>query len=248
MKIYCRLALSIVVMTTTTAFSQTISVTKYGGSNAQGGISIQAEYDQGPNPWCLPENVRWLQRILLKKGDGVTQKDDVPGYPSGDFIDPQPGQPGGPWDNSPWYDVTYNSAADRNSSMNQQGGKGRFMNDSPSGWGPFGPMYFCAWTAVVCIDTTTKKASYMGGFTWGFCVTATGGIVGNTVQPLLNDAATAGIFNGALGKGPAGFKEWSVMPGDPQCQLRLNAVPEPSAMLMLGGLAAGVMRRRKRAA
>lgn len=230
------------------SFAQTLKVTQFAGSTTQGGVNIQAQYDQGATPWCPDANVRWIQRIKLTKGDHTTQKDDVPGYPSGDFIDPQPTQPGGPWDNDPWYDVTYNSAADRTADTNRQGGKGKFFNDSPGGWGPFGPMYFDAWTAVVCIDTTTKKAAFMGGFTWGFCVSATGGITAIAPAALGNNAATAGIFNGALGSGPAGFKAWSVTTGDPQCQLTFSTVPEPSSFLVLAGAGLVLVSRRRRAA
>ncbi len=242
---YGPMALTIVLLQVSSA--QTLNVTQFTPSTAQGGVNIQATYDQGPSPWCPDANVRWLQRILLKKGDGTTRKDDVPGYPVGDFIDPQPTQPGGPWDNNPWYDVTYNSAADRASDTNRQGGKGKFFNDSPTGWGPFGPMYFCAWTAVVCIDTATKKASYMGGFTWGFCVSATGGVTGIAPAALSNTAATAGIFNGALGMGPASFKEWSVIPGDQNCQLTFSSVPEPASLITVAvAMGALVLRRRAR--
>lgn len=227
------------------AMAQTIKITKFTPGTPAGGLSIQAQYDQGATPWCPDANVRWLQRILLKNADG-TPKTNVPGYPKADFIDPQPTQPGGPWDNDPWYDVTYNSAADRNTDTNRQNGKGKFFNDSPGGWGPFGPMYFCAWTALVCIDDTTKKAKYMGGFTWGFCVSATGGITQITYASLGNTDGTMGIFNTALGSGPAGFKAWTIEKGDPQCQM--TVVPEPSSFVALGAAALGLVVRRRRKA
>lgn len=230
------------------SFAQTLKVTQFAGSTTQGGVNIKAEYDQGASPWCPDANVRWLQRIKLTKGDHTTQKDDVPGYPKGDFIDPQPTQAGGPWDNDPWYDVTYNSAADRNTDTNRQNGKGKFFNDSPGGWGPFGPMYFDAWTAVVCIDSTTKKATFMGGFTWGFCVSATGAITSIAPAALGNTDATAGIFNGSLGLGPDSFKAWSVGKGDAQCQLTFSSVPEPSSFVALASAGLVLVLRRRRAA
>jgi hypothetical protein len=238
--------ISIAVAAFGTAIAQTLTVTRFDVQQTRGGLTIQAEYDLGPNPCCPPERVRWLQRILLTDAAG-NRKDNVPGYPIGDFIDPQPTQPGGPWDNLPWYDVTYNTAADRNTDTNRQGGRGRFFNDSPGGWGPFGPMCFSAWTAIVCIDETTKTAEYMGGFTWGFCVAANGTISGVAPAALANNAATAAIFNGSLALGPASFREWSVRPGDPNCQLTFSAVPEPATMTAMGmAFAAMVLRRRRR--
>ncbi len=117
-----------------TAMAGAISVTQYEADQAQGGVDIQAEYDPADfEDVCPPENIRWLQRILLKDDMG-NQKNDVPGYPSGNFIDPQPNQPGGPFDNDPWYDFTYNTAADRNNNVNRQNGAGPFFIDTPGGW------------------------------------------------------------------------------------------------------------------
>lgn len=226
------------------AFAQTLKVTKWTSTQTGGGVDIQAEWDQGANPWCPDANVRWLQHVLLKNEDGTT-KNNVPGYPNGSFIDPQPTQPGGPWDNQPWYDVTYNSAANRATDTNRQNGAGKFMNDSPRGWGPFGPMYFCASTAVVCIDTTTKKATFMGGFTWGFCVSATGAIAPINPMAMANNDATMAIFNGGLQSGPASFKEWKLEKGDPQCQLTFSTVPEPGSFAAMG-LAIGALALRRR--
>lgn len=226
------------------AWAQTLNVTQFNAPAGQGGVNIQADYDLGANPWCLPTDVRWLQRILLKNPDGTTNN-GVPGYPSGDFIDPQPTQPGGPWDNNPWYDVTYNSAADRASNTNRQNGAGRFFNDSPGGWGPFGPMQFCAWTAVVCINTENNIATYMGGFTWSFSVGATGAITATAPAALGNTEATTGLFNNALQNGPAGFRAWTLNTGQADCQLTF--VPEPATMVALGlGVAALLRRRAKR--
>lgn len=226
-------------------FAQTLRVTTYGVVQNPAGANIQAEYTQGDPPWCPPERVRWLQRVHITNPDGTT-KNNVPGYPNGDFIDPQPTQPGGPWDNQPWYDVTYNSAADRNTDTNRQNGAGRFMNDSPRGWfGTWGPLCFTACTAVVCIDPATNTASFMGGFSWGFCVDGAGVVSQIAPSALANNAATMAKFNGALGTGPATFRAWTLAAGDPNCQLTFSAVPEPGTMAVLGLALLGFARRRR---
>lgn len=228
---------SIVVLASVVAQAQTLHVTKFNWSNAQGGVNIQAEFDQGPNPWCPAADVRWLQNVKIKDAAGNI-RNNVPGYPNGDFTDPLPNGPGGPWDNDPWYDVTYNSAADRNTDTNRQGGKGRFFNDSPGGWGPFGPLYFCATTAIVCIDRNNFKANMMGVFSWGFCVSATGGITPIQPMALGNTAATSGLFNSGAGLAP-----WTVQPGDNDCQLTVTTVPEPASF---AAFAVGVLLLRRK--
>lgn len=247
-----------------TVGAQTLTVTQWNTSTAQGGANIQAEYAGIPPTWCPSANVRWLQRILLKEGDGTTQKNDVPGYPSGNFIDPQPNQPGAPlWDQLPWYDVTYNTAAQRAANGPIQHGSGAFMNDSPSGWGPFGPMYFCATTAVVCIDTDMKMATLLGGFEWGFCVAANGAITPTPATPtgiaaatLRNAGAggTAAMFNtalaaGAFGAGTGAGQGWSIKPSVENCELtfRYAPVPEPATMALCGAALVAAARRRRKA-
>ncbi len=232
------------IVTVSSSWAQTLKVTRFV-DNGRGGVEIQAEYDQGKDPWCKDENVRWIQRLLLKQGDGKTEKTDVPGYPKASFIDPQPTQGGSTFDNLPWYDFTYGSAADRAANQNKLNGGGKFFNDTPAGWGPFGPMYFCAWTAVVCTDTATKKASFMGGFTWGFCVSATGAISLISTTTLGNNDDTVGIFNTALGSGPDSFKDWSLTKGDDKCQLTVTSVPEPTSLVALACAGLLVLRRRR---
>lgn len=244
MKQFRRYILAIALVShSAVAWAQTLNVTLFNAPAGQGGVNIQADWDLGSNPWCNATDVRWLQRVQLKNPDGTTNN-GVPGYPSGEFIDPLPTQPGGPWDNNPWYDVTYNTAANRASDTNRQGGAGRFYNDSPAGWGPFGPLTFCAWTAVVCINTENSIATYIGGFTWSFTVGATGGITSTAPAALSNTAATTGLFNGSLQNGPASFRSWTLNTGDPNCQLTF--VPEPASMIALGLGVAAMLRRRRR--
>lgn len=232
-------ALAILATMAEPARADLINITQYDVNQAGGGLNIQANYDlTGSGITCDPANIRWIQRILLKDGNG-NQKDNVPGYPSGNFIDPQPGQPGGPWDTLPWYDVTYNTADDRDNDVNRQNGAGAYFNDSPNGWGPFGPMSFNATTAIVCINSANCTFQILGGFTWGFSVAADQTITAiPTVIGLMNDAATRKLFNDALDLGPASFSKW-------------QAVPEPSSVLLISVGLAGmrlVRRRRGRAA
>ncbi len=231
------------------AYSQVLRITQFDVSNAQGGLNIQADYS-GIDPQCCdPANVRWLQRILLLDGNG-NRLDTVNGYPIGDFIDPQPTQPPGGWDGDPWYDVTYNSAADRATDTNRQNGAGAFFNDSPGGWRPFGPVSFLAFTAVVCINSTTKEAAFLGGFTWGFNIPAQNGNVSGILPGILgNTQATATMFNDSIALGAFANSGWRVVVGDPNCQLTVQSVPEPMTMalsLAAGGLAVRRLRARRR--
>lgn len=222
------------------ARAQSLTVSKFNWSTAQGGVNIQAEYDQGPNPCCPPENVRWIQNVKIRDAAGNI-RNDIPGYPNGDFTDPQENGPGGPWDSDPWYDVTYNSAADRSSNTNRQGGRGRYYNDSPQGWGPFGFLSFNATTALVCIDTNNFKADIMAVFSWGFTISPTGTTSPIQPSPLGNTSATSGLFNSGAGLAP-----WTVQPGDDDCQLPITAVPEPSAFAALSLGALMLLRRKAR--
>ncbi|MCB8931928.1 MAG: PEP-CTERM sorting domain-containing protein [Fimbriimonadaceae bacterium] len=248
----CALATLFVVAGTHAGFAQSLNVTQYA-THGNGGVNIQADWDLGSSTWCDPANVRWIQNIKLKNLDG-TDKNNVPGYINRpNFIDPLPDQPGGPWDTLPWYDVTYGSAADRNTNTNRiANGSGRFFNDSPAGWGPFGPMMFCAFTAVVCIDNTAKTASYMGGFSWGFTVAANGTVTAKPLLQMANNQATVDMFNTALhinttdaNYNPATFREWSMTLGDANCQLTYNPVPEPGTMALCAA-AIGVAAKRRR--
>lgn len=220
------------------ALAGSISITTYEADQAQGGVDIQAEYDPADfEEVCDPANIRWLQRILLTDENG-DQKDDVPGYPSGNFIDPQPDQPGGPFDDDPWYDITYNSAADRDSDTNRQNGAGPFFNDSPSGWGPFGPMSFSATTVLVCIDSANCTFTILEGFTWGFDVAADGTITAQElVEDITIDQDLRDLFNDALDLGPDSFSKWT-------------AVPEPSTVVLLAfaGVVAAARRARRQGA
>lgn len=217
-----------------------ITISQYDVNQAGGGVNIQANYDlTGTGITCDPANVRWLQRILLTDGTGA-QKNDVPGYPSGNFIDPQPMQGGGTFDNNPWYDFTYNTAADRTAGTNQQNGAGAFYTDSPSGWGPFKPITFSATLELVCINSADCTGVLLGGFTWGFSINMAGTVTKIPIGNAPPNDATATVFNDALQLGPKSFSKW-----------RVRSVPEPSSVALMGlGLAGAGMAaaRRRRAA
>lgn len=251
----CSIATVFVVAAAHLGVAQSLNVTQYA-THGNAGVNIQADWDLGSSTCCDPANVRWIQNIKLKNLDG-TPKNNVPGYINRpNFIDPLPDQPGGPWDTLPWYDVTYGSAADRNSNTNRiANGSGRFFNDSPGGWaGAWGALDFCAFTAVVCIDGANKTASYLGGFSWGFRVAADGTTTKFALAQMANNAATINMFNTALhinsgtsdpNYNPASFREWTMQVGDVNCQLNFNPVPEPGTMALCAA-AVGIAARRRR--
>ena len=247
------LAVLLAAFVASSASAQVITVTQFDAT--AGGVNIQAQWNLGPDPCCPPANVRWIQNIKLKNLDG-TPKNDVTGYINRpNFIDPLPDQPPGGWDALPWYDVTYNTAADRTTNTNRQNGAGAFFNDSPNGWGPFGPMDFCAFTAVVCITPSTTgaggTAKYLGGFSWGFRVAANGTVTKLALAGMPNNAATIGMFNTALQEtySPQSFKDWSMVLGDANCQLTFQPVPEPGTMaLCAAAIGIAVKRRRRKVA
>lgn len=225
--------------------SAQIAITQFQANQAGGGMNIQAHYVVPPSFCCPPERLRWFQIIQLKDGNG-NPKTIPPWYPNATFVDPQPAQPGGPWDNDPWYDVTYNSAADRTTDTNRQNGKGRFMNDSPAGWTPYGPMSFNATTLVVCIDEAAKTFRYVGGFTWGFNVAAPPANPAISLinwAPIGDSAALRNFANGALANGGGNMPQWSMVENT---ACTLNTIPEPASMAALAmGLGVVLKRRRK---
>lgn len=229
---------------TAASWAQSFNVTKYFTRNPQGGVGIEAEYDLGPD-WdcCPPEDIRWMQRIVLRDANGDV-KNNVPGYPNGDFIDPIPDQAGGPWDTLPWYDVTYTDAAH---TSGLQRGKGKYMEDYPSGWGPFGPMSFNAQTFLVCVDEDLEAFCFIAGFTWGFSVAADGTITRHGAA-LFGDSPEFGAgVNAGLDRIPD-FEPWDYWGECADCpEFTLTVVPEPTTMtaMVLGVLA--LARRRKRA-
>jgi hypothetical protein len=208
-----------------------IVVTRCEVNQAGTGVNVQAEYTLDPGIDCPPENLRWIQRILLKDPMGNTIN-TIPGYPNGDFIDPQPNQPPGGWDTEPWYDVTFNSAADRAANTNRQNGAGRFFNDSPNGWGPFGPMSFCATTAIVCINMANCTAVLLGAFTWGFSVAADGTITKMAAMAMTDPATVVTELNGALRNGPDTFSKWTIQQNPSGQYLGFRMIPEPSTLVL----------------
>lgn len=234
-------------MAVATANAQ-IYVTQYAKNEAGGGANIQANWVRPATFCCAESDMRWFQVIELRDGAGAL-KNNVPGYPNGRFVDPQPNQPPGGWDNLPWYDVTYGSAADRTANTNMiSNGSGRFMNDSPQGWKPFGPMSFNATTLVVCIDQQNKKFRYIGGFTWGFTVAAPPANPAISLHALtqVNDsAALRNLCNSALGSADPNseMRQWSMIENT---ACTLGVVPEPASLAALGLGSAAFIRRRRR--
>lgn len=228
--------------------SASLNVTRYDVNQAAGGLTIHAQYDPADiDPECCdPMNVRWIQRVLLTDGMGA-QLNTVPGYPSGDFIDPQQVQGPG-FDNLPWYDATYNTAADRNANMNRQFGAGPFYLDTPGGWLPFGPLTFSASTLLVCVDPVAKSFEFLAGFSWGFSINAAMNMV--TALPLMELADTAGLrmtINNSLGLGQFAGQGWMmVQNSDEDCYLDVNFVPEPGtiSLVMIGVVAIGLSQAR----
>ncbi len=228
-----------------------LAVTMYAANQAGGGLDIQAQYDAADiDPDCCDlDNVRWIQRVLLTDDMG-NRVDTVPGFPNGDFIDPQTG---GTFDNDPWYDFTYNTAADRATPANEQLGAGRFYNDSPSGWLPFGEINFEAMTLIVCVDFQNMTFEFLGGFSWGFNINADQDLVTTMPLGILADtAALRGIFNDALDDGDFASDGWEMVEGDVDCYVDVRVVPEPGTFALLGigitTLGVPSLRRRYRAA
>ncbi|MFO0841979.1 MAG: hypothetical protein U0797_06200 [Gemmataceae bacterium] len=240
---------------TTSTGQAALMVTQYQVNQGGGGLNIQAQYGAGDiDPDCCdPANVRWLQRVLLTDAMG-NQRNNVPGYPSGNFIDPQPNQPGGPFDNLPWYDITYNTAADRAVDANRQNGAGRFFNDSPQGWLPFGAISFSALTMLVCVDPQTMMFEFLGGFSWGFSVNAAQNTV--TAQELMPLADTNGlrdIINNSLAAGAFANQGWMMVANpNPDCFVGVQFLPEPGTLSLgfigLASLGIICVRRRRLAA
>ncbi len=220
------------------ARADVINITEYAANQADGGLNIKADYDvDAIKGTCPPENLRYLQRVLLTDDMGKP-KPLLPEFPNANFIDPQPDQGGpGSFDTDPWYDATYDTAADRDANDDRKFGAGRFYRDDPSGFKNDGPLIFSAITVIVCIDATTCRFEILGGFTWGFSVAADKTITALKADTgVSNDEATRKIFNDALALGPKSFSKWSAV----------ASIPEPSSLALFGLGAAGMRIARSR--
>ncbi len=220
-----------------------INITQDDVNQAAGGVTIKANYDvAGIMGLCPGGNIRFIQQVSLTDGSG-NPKNGVPGYPNSNFIDPQPNQGNpGDFDNQPWYDATYNNAANRDANTNRQYGSGSYYYDKPAGWGAFKPVMFSATAAVVCIDTSNCTFQILAGFTWGFSIAADGTVTNiPAMTTVMNDAATRKLFNDSLATGPATFSKWKAV----------QSVPEPSSIVLAGLGLVGLRTlraRRKRVA
>jgi len=218
-----------------------------------GGVHIQLHFAPNANfaNQTHVTDVRWLQRVDSSKATGFTPNPNRP------FIDPRAGQiPEA--DNLPFYEFTYNNAADRASGANRvANGSGRFYTDSPRVLLNRSPYTFSGETLLVGIegDIANKKLAILGGVAWSF--TFAGAVPGVTVTAsnvtaLADNNALRGNFNTALG---LDFPGWTLIPPaqwDDQVTITGgtttgSSIPEPSAMILSLSAIAGVLvlgRRR----
>ncbi|HWB53539.1 MAG TPA: hypothetical protein VG722_05075 [Tepidisphaeraceae bacterium] len=212
-----------------------IDITRYVPSD--GGMEFKAEYTIDPDTLCPcpPENIRWLQLVQLT--DSLTGKPKLVGeFPYTTFIDPQMNQPGGPFDEEPWYDYTYNSDADRTDKKNQQNGAGAFFVDYPTLNDSDAPIQFKAYTILVCIGEN-QTATFLGGFTWGFTFSRDMVTRSLDVMPLSDSQNLRNMFN----NGPGGLEasyDWTLAAdADPDdCPVTVSefgkaVVPAPESFL-----------------
>ncbi|MGE3818397.1 MAG: hypothetical protein AB7I30_03105 [Isosphaeraceae bacterium] len=219
-----------------------ILIDKYEGAKTatQGGINLIAHYTLnaafGQFSDCFTAaDVRWLQRVTSSAPTGFTPDPNRP------FIDPRVGQAGGPFDNLPWYDFTYNTLANLNTDTNRQNGAGPWYTDNPRVNLNRGPYTFFAETLVVV--QKNQMISILGGFSWGFSIGADQMTVTSLpITPLQDNAGLRASFNAALGVDYPGYtiKDfgdiWPNLPGTPT----INTIPEPH-VLQLAALGGGLL-------
>jgi hypothetical protein len=139
-------------------------------------------------------------------------------------------------DGLPFYDITYNSVADRNTPANEvHNGSGPLYNDSPRVLLTRGPYSFMAETLLVCIEPD-MMLGILGGVKWGFDIAADMTTVTPHAMMALGDTmAIRDAFNTALA---LDFPGWTIKPSttlwpDEQPQVGLTVPETRSASLLL---------------
>jgi len=251
----CRLLF--LVLTSGPLVAQTLFVDSADAVNSRPGMNIAAHYDLGKDfTWCDPADIRWIQNVSVTDNKGTAKS--IAGFPAS-FVDPLPGQDiGNDYDGNaqtgdtlPWYDITRNQAAKTGAF---QRGAGAFYEDAPGGaaFNDNAPIRVEFNTLVVCLDTAKNTFAPLGGFSWGFVidpkdsnpqVLAVGGVNADNLVDAFNDL----IKNGTSLDGKTKFEQWTMIKGDPKCQLTLKIIPEPSGMVAIGlaCLAFGIVCRRR---
>jgi hypothetical protein len=191
--------------------------------------------------------LRWLQLVTSSTATGFTPTPNRP------FIDPRIGQVAGT-DNLPFYDFTYPTSA----LVGQNSGVGPYIFDMPAVLNSRAvvgtPYSFLADTLLVCLyddNSNPKQLIVLGGFEWGFTITATNpgptytsSTIG--INGLPDTAQLRAKFNTALGLDYPGYQ--LVDPTGTPCEnCTFQVIPEPSPLyLFSGGLFLVIAFRRRR--
>jgi hypothetical protein len=264
---FTRLA-AVFALAATSTFAATVgyinidNYTPYTGATGAdlSGVTITAHYNI-PDPTalsdcCDPSDLRWMQLVTSSTGTGFTPTPNRP------FIDPRQGQNigAGVGDNLPYYDVTYPD----NTLTGINNGVGPYIYDMPAVLNmravPGTPYTFVADSVLVCIyDSATNPVQLiiLGGFQWGFTITATNNVPGpgvtyqSTPMPImqLGNNALRGAFNTALA---VDFPGYTVVnsAGTPceDCVFLLTPEPASSWLILLALPALIILARRRRPA
>lgn len=227
-------------------------ITLFRHQTQTNGMEITARFDPNGSfaeqDCCNAADLRWIQVVSTTARAGFSPPGDLR-----PFIDPRNGQNiGDPLtgDALPFYDVTYTGDPAANPSLGIQRGTGSHIYDAPALNNPASrPNTFCADTLLVCLKPGTMMMAILGGFTWGFDITAGGAVTLKNPSQLGDSADLRAKFNTALG---LDFPGWSLISAgeawpDAGPLIVTTTVPSPAGITVLAMAGIAATRRRRAA-